>query len=236
MMRRRRGARHAREGWRSGWLRPLARLSNSQVSMAAMNPRADRIAELLGLGPGKRYLDIGCGTAPFAHLLAERSGLPWPPITVDLTHGSGVEVEAWPEQLPFRDRSFDAITSLHFIRRFEDDVVHQFAVELGRVLAPGGSGIITEFAPVRFGPLDRAHHWITSGGCNEVDLRGWGRLAAQMTECGFDAVNLVDLGPYFLPPIPRVSVLVRKAGVIGLADGSNDPVTVVETGDAGLHR
>jgi len=210
-MRRRRGTRHARERWRSGWLRPLAHMANSQAAMAALNPRADRIVELLELAPGKRYLDIGCGTAPFADLLAQRSGLDRPPVAVDLTHGVGVEIEGWPERLPFRDGSFDVITALHFIRRFDDDVVHAFAVELSRLLAPGGSGLITEFAPVRFRPLDATHRWLTSGGCNAVDLRGWGRLAALLTECGFDAVNLVDLGPYFLPPIPRVSVLVRKA-------------------------
>ena len=211
MMRRRRGTRYARERWRSGWTRPLARAVNSQAAMAALNPRADRIAELLQLGPGKRHLDVGCGRAPFANLLAERAGADWSPVAVDLTHGASVEVEGWPERLPFRDASFDAISALHIIRRFDDDMVHAFGVELGRLLAPGGRAIITEFAPVRFGLLDKAHHWITSGGCNEVDLRGWGRLAAQLTECGFDAVELVDLGPYFLPPIPRVSVLVRRA-------------------------
>ena len=59
-------------------------------------------------------------------------------------------------------------------------------------------------------PLDRLHRLAVSGGCAQVDLRGWGRLAALLTECGFDAINLVELGPFALPPIPRVAVLVRK--------------------------
>jgi hypothetical protein len=44
-----------------------------------------------------------------------------------------------------------------------------------------------------------------------VDLRGWGRLAALYTEAGFDAIDLVNLGPFLVPPIPRVGVLLRKA-------------------------
>jgi hypothetical protein len=42
-------------------------------------------------------------------------------------------------------------------------------------------------------------------------LRGWGRLAALFTECGFDAIDLVNAGPFILPPIPRVGVLLRRA-------------------------
>ena len=44
-----------------------------------------------------------------------------------------------------------------------------------------------------------------------VDLRGWGRLAALFTEVGFDAIDLVNVGPFLLPPIPRVGVLLRRA-------------------------
>ena len=49
------------------------------------------------------------------------------------------------------------------------------------------------------------------GGCAQVDLRGWGRMAALFTECGFDAIDLVNVGPFLLPPIPRVGVLLRRA-------------------------
>jgi len=212
MMRRRRAAIEARQRWVNGRWAPLARAINSQAGMALVTPRAQRIVDLIELAPGRSYLDIGCGTAAYAHLLAARAGLEEPPVTMDLLPGPGpVELAGWPEALPFRDESFDCITSLYFIRRFDDDVVHAFAGELSRVLAPGGHALLMEVAPVRSERLDRFHRRVMSAGCAEVDLRGWGRLAAHFTEAGLDAIDLVNVGPFLLPPIPRVGVLLRRA-------------------------
>lgn len=212
MMRRRRGARQARERWLAGPSGLLARAINSQAGMAAITPRAGRLISLLDLKPGSRYLDIGCGTAAYAHLLAAGAGLEEPPFTADLVPGPGpVEMLAWPEKLPFRDESFDAISCFYYIRRFDDDVLHALGTELARLLAPGGSALVLEIAPVRSRLLNRLHSWLVSPGCAQTGLRGWGRLVATFSECGFDAIDLVNAGPYLLPPIPRVGVLLRRA-------------------------
>tara|TARA_B100001123_G_scaffold400969_1_gene487244 strand:+ start:3676 stop:4194 length:519 start_codon:yes stop_codon:yes gene_type:complete len=167
--------------------------------------------DLLGLDVAHSYLDVGFGGAAFAELLAARAGSAFRPVVMDVSvAGDPVDLVAWPEKLPFRDGSFDAITVLHVLRALDDDAVHGFAEELSRVLAPGGACLLVEFAPVRWGFLNNLHRRAVSGGCAEVDLRGWGRLAALLTECGFDAINLVELGPFALPPIPRVCVLVRR--------------------------
>lgn len=209
MMRRRRTATRVRQNWAAGL---PARLLASQAAMAAITPRAQRVADLIELAPGKRYVDFGCGTAAYAHLLAARAGLDQPPLTLDLAPCPGpVDAIGWPEQLPLRDRSVDAFTSLYFIRRFDDDVVHRFGEEIARVLAPGGCALVMEVAPVEAGWLDRLHRRVLSPGTAEVDLRGWGRLAALFSECGFDAMDLVNVGPFLLPPIPRVGVLLRRA-------------------------
>ena len=211
-MRRRRAAITARERWLTGASLYAARAINSQSAMALITPRAQRIVDLLDLCPGRRYLDIGCGTAAYAHLLARKAGMEEAPVTMDLVGGLGpVEVTGWPERLPFRDGSFDCITSLYFLRRFYDDVCRAYADELGRVLAPGGSALILEVAPVRNQALDRLHERLLGFGCAEVDLRGWGRLAALYTEAGFDGIDLVNVGPFLMPPIPRTGVLLRKA-------------------------
>ena len=137
-MRRRRAAREARERWVFGPTAPLARALNSQAAMAAITPRVPRVISLLELAPGRRYLDIGCGTAAYAHLVAARAGLDEPPVTVDLVAGPGpVELLGWPEKLPFRDDSFDAISSFYFLHRFDDDVTHAFAQEVCRAAARG---------------------------------------------------------------------------------------------------
>jgi SAM-dependent methyltransferase len=211
-MRRRRGVIGARAAWISGSAAPLAAAINSQAGMAAVTPRADRVVGLLGLRPGTRYLDIGCGTAAYAHLLARRAGMQEPPVCLDLAAGPGpVDALAWPGRLPLADASFDVISCLYFIRRLDDDSVSEFAAELGRVLAPGGSTLVIEVAPVQAPWLDRFHARLLSAGCAGVDLRGWGRLAALFTERGFDDITLVNAGPFLLPPIPRVGALLRKA-------------------------
>jgi len=212
MMRRRRAAIEARRTWAFGPKFPLAKAIESTPAMGLLTPGAGKIAGLIGLGAGKRYLDIGCGTGAFAHLLAQRAGCEEPPVCADIVAGPGpVDLVAWPEQLPFADESFDCVTSLYFMRRFDDDVSHAFAGEIARILAPGGAALVVEFAPVRSELLNRLHSKLVSGGCAEVDLRGWGRLAAKFTEAGFDAIDLVDLGPYAFPPIPRVAIRLRRA-------------------------
>ena len=211
-MRRRRAVREARERWVFGRTAPIARMLNSQAAMAAITPRVERVISLLALGAGRRYLDIGCGTAAYAHLLAQRAGLDEPPVTVDLVPGPGpVDLFGWPEKLPFRDSSFDSISSFYFLRRFDDDVTHAFARELRRILAPGGSALVMDFAPVKSDRLTWLHSRLLKPGCAQVDLRGWGRLAALFTEVGFDAIDLVNAGPFVFPPMPRVAVLLRVA-------------------------
>ena len=211
MIRRRREAIRARERWLAGPQRRLATAIESQTGMAALFPRATRMIELLELGRTRRYLDVGFGTGAFAELLSARAGMATAPILLDVTAREGrPDVLAWPERLPFRDGTFEAITAFHVLRGLDDDAVHAFAEELARLLAPGGAALVVEFAPVRWRALDGLHRRILSGGSAQVDLRGWGRLAALFTECGFDAIDLVELGPYALPPVPRVSVLLRR--------------------------
>lgn len=207
-MRRRRGVIAAWQQWSAT---PWGRALSSQSAQAAMTPRAERVIDLLGLSFGKTYVDFGCGTAPYAHLLADRAGLDIAPYALDIAAGPLVDAVAWPEKLPLADDSVDCFTSFYFMRRFDDDVVHEFGEELRRVLAPGGSALILEVAPVKSDRLEKLHERLLSGGCAQVDLRGWGRLAALFTECGFDGIDLVNAGPYILPPIPRVGVLLRRA-------------------------
>jgi SAM-dependent methyltransferase len=193
--------------------RAPAAIFNSQAAMALITPRAERVIGLLELGPGKRYVDLGCGTAAYAHLLADRAGMDEPPLTLDLAPGPGpVDAIAWPEHLPLADASVDALSCFYYIRRFDDDVVHGLGGEISRVLAPGGRALVMEVAPVISKRLDAFHRRLLSPGCGQVDLRGWGRLAALFTECQFDSIDLVNVGPFLVPPIPRLAVLLRRAG------------------------
>ena len=204
MIRRRREAIRARRQREHGW---PARLLDSQAARAALFPRSDRIIELLALDRAERWLDVSFGGGAFAMLLAARAGAN-PPVRLDAAAGAfPPDLVAWPERLPFRDAAFDAVTALHVLRALDDEAVRALAQETARVLTPGGAALLVEFAPVRWPPLEALHRRLLGA---PADLRGWGRLAALLTECGFDAIDLVELGPHALPPIPRVSVLARK--------------------------
>jgi SAM-dependent methyltransferase len=209
VIRRRRNTVHARAAW-AGSL--PGRLINSQAAMALVTPRTSRVIDLLQLSPGKRFVDVGCGTAAYAHLLARQAGLEDPPLCLDLAHGPGpVDALAWPGALPLADASIDCLASFYLARRLDDDQLHDFGNEISRVLAPGGRALVLEVAPVRSATLNRFHQRLLRPGCVTVDLRGWGRMAALFTECGFDSIDLVSAGPFLLPPIPRIGVLLRRA-------------------------
>ena len=208
MIRRRKSAVSTQQAWANT---TIGKLAASEGFLATLTPRANRVIDLAGLRTARNYVDIGCGTAAYAHLLSARAGRTEAPLCLDIADGPLVDALAWPEHLPLGDSSVDALTSLYFIRRFDDDIVHGFGGELSRVLAPGGSALLLEFAPVRNSRIHRLNGRATSAGCAEVDLRGWGRLAALFTECGFDGIDLVNVGPFLFPPIPRVGVLLRRS-------------------------
>lgn len=209
MMRRRKNAILAAATWQQT---RIGRFLESPMGGAMVTPRANRIADLIGLENAANYVDIGAGTAAYARLLASKAGKADALICIDINKGEGVDIVAWPESLPLKDKTVAALTCLHFIRRFDDDVVHNFGTEISRVLAPGGAALVVDVAPVQNARLNALHARITSPGCTETDLRGWGRLAALFTECDFDGIDLVNVGPFFLPPIPRVGILLRRAG------------------------
>ncbi len=135
MIRRRQSVLNAQQKWDRYAKGIPSVLAGTSIAKAMLIPRADEIIRLLEIGPGKSYVDIGCGTASYARLLSTRANA-LPPVTVDLSQKSLPDMLAWPEKLPFAADSFDCVTALHLIRRFEDDVVEAFASEIARILAP----------------------------------------------------------------------------------------------------
>ncbi|MEU2063263.1 class I SAM-dependent methyltransferase [Streptomyces sp. NPDC013455] len=116
--------------------------------------RAEAAARaVLGLtppGPG-RLLDVGCGTGIVTRqLAAARPGLR---VTgADLTPAmvrmasvrlSGAIVRADSRRLPFRDATFDAVTTVWLLHLLQDTDVRAVIAECARVLRPGGVYVTT---------------------------------------------------------------------------------------------
>lgn len=118
-------------------------------------PRAAAAADaVLGLLPAatERLLDVGCGTGIVTRRLA--AARPATRVTgADLTYGMarmaamrlpGSVLLADGRRLPFRDGTFDAVTSVWLLHLFDEpEDVRAVVAECARVLKPGGVYVTT---------------------------------------------------------------------------------------------
>lgn len=105
--------------------------------------KADMMASMLGLRPGQRVVDLGCGAGKMA-LFASGLG----------THATGLDAAPYflpaaaaavglargdLRRLPFRKGSFEAAWSIDVLEHLDEPGVAELLVEARRVLAPGGA-------------------------------------------------------------------------------------------------
>ncbi len=131
------------------------------------------IADLLGLGPGKRVLDICCGSGGPSLALAERTGCVVCGLDIEaagIAHAQSVASALGLADratfqalncgggLPFPDGTFDAVLSVDAINHLPDR--HGTLTEWARLLRPGGRLLFTD-ALVVTGPVSKP----------EIDIR-----------------------------------------------------------------
>lgn len=111
---------------------------------------ASKVADAAQIRPGQRVLDVGCGTGILARQVASRAGSAGRVAAIDPSAGMlavarqfAPDVE-WregvAEQLPFPDRSFEAVVSQFALMFFSDR--RQALREMLRVLTPGGRLVV----------------------------------------------------------------------------------------------
>jgi SAM-dependent methyltransferase len=113
---------------------------------ALMEEWAPRVAEVAGIQPGDRVLDVACGTGVLAREAASRVGPTGAVTGLDLSPEMlAVAARMSPglrwqqgsaEALPFAEKSFDAVVSQFGLMFFPDPVAG--LREMMRVLVPGG--------------------------------------------------------------------------------------------------
>jgi len=169
-------------------------------------PLAARFADLAGVRPGQRLLDVGCGPGALTAELVRRAGTD----AVSAVEPSasfadavrerlpGVDVRrSAAEQLPFPDHTFDAAAAQLVIHFMTDPV--QGLREMGRVTRPGGvvAACVWDHAGGR-GPL--AAFWsavreLDPAADDESGLAGVreGQLADLFSQAGLDRTSVTTL-------------------------------------------
>lgn len=146
--------------------------------------------------PGKRVLDLGCGTGAVLKELegwAEPVGADFSELALQFARGkvgAGL-VLADGTTLPFSAASFDACVALDVFEHIEDD--RAAMAECARVLRPGGVLVLSVPAyKSLFGPHDKALHHFRRYRRSEV--------RARLREAGLEPVKL-SYGVFFLFPL-----------------------------------
>ena len=165
--------------------------------------------------PGRRVLDVGCGTGALASAFAERGARVW---GVDASEemlevaraavGKRVGLKLGrAEELPFKDAWFERVVLrlvVHLVDR------PRALPELARVLAPGGRAVIATFTEGHF-----EWYWLTSvfPEVGEIDRRRFPRpdaLEAELLEAGFATARTTTLRQH--RSISRADALERIRG------------------------
>lgn len=128
------------EGWAAQWGR-------------FAEPAREALAELTGIGPGMRVLDVGCGSGEMCALAAARgaeaAGLDAAEGMIEIARRRVPEADlrVGPmEALPWDDGRFDVVTAINALQ-FAADFVSALA-EAGRVARAGGTVAVSNWGPM----------------------------------------------------------------------------------------
>ena len=119
-----------------------------------------RVIDLALLAPGRRLLDLGCGTGTLVLMARRRHpgvtviGLDGDPTILGIARRkaarAGIRVqldEGMAYALPYADGSFDAVTATLMLHHLTRDQQLRTLAEVQRVLRPGGRLVVADFGP-----------------------------------------------------------------------------------------
>jgi tocopherol O-methyltransferase len=176
------------------------------------------MAERLGIQPGQRILDAGCGQGGSAVWLAKAYDVEVVGITIvpdqvararryAKTEGVAGRVrfeEQDYSRTGFPDASFDVVWAMESVCHAADK--RRFLAEARRLLRPGGRLGIEDYLRLRRPYAERDEAMIQSwlSGWAIPDLATGGELVDCCREAGFGDIDLVDITPHVRPSLRRL--------------------------------
>jgi demethylmenaquinone methyltransferase/2-methoxy-6-polyprenyl-1,4-benzoquinol methylase len=146
-------------------------LMNDLMSLGIHRAWKQEFAAGSGVQPGDRVLDLAGGTGDITALMSRRVGDTGQVVLTDINDamlavgrrrledrgisGNVAHALVNAEQLPFGNRTFDAVTIAFGLRNVTDKAAA--LAEMHRVLRPGGRVLILEFSAVRSEPLKQLY-------------------------------------------------------------------------------
>jgi len=181
-----------------------------------------RLPENLKLTPQTKLLDIGCGRGTLMRTLDEQVAFDQPPVGLDLStamlslarrdqqHDEAPHdlVQGSVAELPFADNSFTLVTAGYIAKHLNTPELGSFLREVRRVLVPRGLALIWEFGPTGNQRLDAWNAKVVGPAGERIRLRSARTLREHADAAGFGFTRDADLRPFFVPPIPRASILI----------------------------
>jgi SAM-dependent methyltransferase len=208
---------------RRGPLGVLSRFLASSAALPFINGPAMMLPERLDLRPEHQLLDVGCGSGALARLLHTLVAFRSPPIGLDVARPllrSGKRgdppiqlVQALAGRLPLRGSSVDVALLSHVVGMMDDGVLEASLREIRRVLKPGGICLLWDYAPRSDHRLNRFNKaFVKRFDQPRKRWRSAWQLASEASDAAFAEIRVIPFGPFYWPPIPRVALLLQRAG------------------------
>lgn len=201
-------------GWLTRWL-------YSRAGLPFVNGPAMMLPDILELQAGHRLVDIGGGSGALVGLLESIVGFERPAICLDASadalrrgaRGAAYgRVEGVASRLPLASSAFDIALLSHIVSLLDEEALELALREVRRILKPGGVCLLWDYAPRSSPVLNRWNQFVFSAlDGRRPHLRSTWQLTSIASEGGFGRIRVLHLGPFYLPPVPRVSILLQKS-------------------------
>jgi len=204
------------------WLDPgmvysCALFSHPECSLEdAQRTKLERVAALVGLGPGMRVLEIGCGWGAFLELVARDHGCDAVGLTLSAEQArfarqrlarAGVSDRARVELLDYRDVSgtFDAVVSIEMLEAVGHAHLARYFAAVERLLAPGGRAAIQTITipDHRYDSYRRRPDFIQKHVFPGGHLPSVGAIAAAVAPTHLVVERLESFGPHYAETLRR---------------------------------